>query len=157
GNFKNSGVSGPAVLNSDSLGTLVVNDASGAAILSGSNAALAIVFAPGTPLPTQDRTPAGTSVCGGNTNAAGYLDAQTIGGTPFNNATGGGISNFVMATTTPGPTDLNDKLMPITRDAVFPTVEMRVARELRLSLRNFFSDPVAGPRQYYPLPAILPG
>ena len=152
GNFKNSGVSGPAVLNSDSLGTLVVNDSTGTAVLSGSNAALAIVFAAGAQLPTQDRTPTGTSVCGGNTNAASYLDTRTIGATTFNNATGGGTSNFVMAATTPGPTELNDRLLPITRDVLLPVVEMRVAREVRQVLRSYYAV-----NHYYPPAAQFTG
>jgi hypothetical protein len=156
GNFKNSGMSGPAVLNSGSLGTLTVNSGTGVPVLTGANAALAIVFAPGAPLPSQDRTPTGTSVCGGNTNAANYLDTQTIGAMTFNNATGGGTNNFAMASTTPGPTSLNDKLMPITRDTLFPAVEMRVAREVRQGLIDYFNQPPGIPRQYFPLAAQFP-
>jgi hypothetical protein len=137
GNFKNSGVSGPAIVNSESTGTLVVSNSAGTPVLSGSDSALAIVFAPGAPLTAQDRTPGAASECGGNINAANYLDSQTIGGTPFNNATGGGTNSFVTATASPGPADLNDRLLPITYDAVFSIVEMRVLRELRNALRSY--------------------
>ncbi len=120
-------------------------------MLSGSDAALAIVFAPGAPLPSQNRAPGAASVCGGNTNAANYLDSQTVGGTTFNNATGGGTNNFISASPSPQPTELNDKLMPITRGALFPVVEIRVARELRTSLRSYYTA-----NQFYPLSAALP-
>jgi hypothetical protein len=145
GNFKNSGVSGPAVVNSESTGTLIVNNSAGTPVLSGSNSALAIVFAPGAPLPVQDRTSGTPSECGGNTNAANYLDSQTIGGTPFNNATGGGTNSFVAAAASPGPADLNDRLLPITNDALFSIVEMRVLRELRNALRTYHAF-----RGYFP-------
>jgi len=140
-NFKNSGTSAPAVVNSDSPGTLVVNDAGGTPVYSGSNTVVAIVFAPGSTLPGQDRIPSSTTVCGGNTIAANYLE----GG----NENGAATNIFLTAQDTNA---FNDKLLPITNEALFPVVEMRVARELRVSLGNYYAT-----NHYYPYAAPLPG
>jgi type II secretory pathway pseudopilin PulG len=145
-NFKNSGISAPAVVNSDSLGTLVVNDAGGTPVYSGSNKVVAIVFSPGNPLPGQDRpssTPA--PVCGGNTIAANTIVANYLEG---GNQNGAATNIFVTAQSTDA---FNDKLLPITREALFPVVEMRVARELRLSLRNYYAA-----NGFFPLAAQFP-
>jgi hypothetical protein len=57
-----------------------------------------------------------------------------------------------MASAAPGATDLNDKLLPIVRSSLFPVVEMRVARDARKSLENYYTT-----NQYYPYPASFPG
>ncbi len=145
-NFKNSGLSAPAVVNSDSPGTLVINDAGGAPVYSGSNKVVAIVFSPGNPLPGQDRsssTPA--PVCGGNTTTANTIVANYLEG---GNQNGVATNIFVTAQSTD---TFNDKLLPITREALFPVVEMRVARELRLSLRNYYAA-----NGFFPLAAPFP-
>jgi hypothetical protein len=135
GNFKNSGVSGPAVVNSDSAGTLAVYNSNGSAAHAASKVA-AIVFAPGETMAGQDRTPAGTTICGGNVDAAAYLDSYTAGATTYNNATGTGTNSFVTA-----PADtasrFNDKLLPLTTTALFAVVERRVLREMRTALRTY--------------------
>jgi hypothetical protein len=123
GNFKNSGTAAPAWVNSTSLGTLVVNNDLGAAITT-PNSVVAIVFAPGSPLAGQDRTAAGASVCGGNTNPAAYLD--TAGG--VNNATGNGASTYVAGN--PSAT-FNDQLLYLATDQLFAAVNRRVLAELR--------------------------
>lgn len=139
-NFKNSGTSAPAVVNSDSPGTLVVNDAGGTPVYSGSNTVVAIVFAPGSTLPGQDRIPSSTTVCGGNTIAANYLE----GG----NENGAATNIFVTAQATDV---FNDKLLPITSEALFPVVEMRVAREIRQVLRDYYQA-----NRFYPTAAQFP-
>ena len=125
-NFKNSGGSAPAVVNSDSAGTLVVNDTSGTPIYSGSNAALAIVFAPGGTLPGQDRSSSSTTVCGGNTTVANYLDSA--------NQSGAATNIFVTSQATDA---FNDKLLPITSDALFNVVNVRVAKEARKAVSDY--------------------
>jgi hypothetical protein len=138
-NFKNSGVSGPAIINSDSAGTLAVHNMSGSAVHAASEVA-AIIFAPGDVLAGQDRTAAGTTTCGGNTNAAAYLDSYTAGAMTYNNATGiasdASTNKFIS-----GPADtsggFNDRLLPLTTKALFSVVEMRVLRELRTALRTY--------------------
>ena len=139
GNIKNSGTSAPAVLNSDSVGNLVVNDASGTPVYSDPNEVVAIVFAPGNPLPGQVR-PNSNTVCGGSTTVASYLE----GG----NQNGATTNIFVAAQTS---NTFNDKFLPITRKALFPVVEMRVARELRVSLRNYYAA-----NGFFPLAAQFP-
>jgi len=134
-NFKNSGGSGPAVVNSDSAGTLAVYNSSGSVMYAASEVA-AIVFAPGEALTGQDRTPSGTTTCGGNMDASAYLDSYTVGGTTYNNATGSGTNSFISA-----PADtagrFNDKLLVLTTKALFAVVEMRVLREMRTALRTY--------------------
>jgi hypothetical protein len=133
-NFKNSGASGPATLNSDSAGTLVVNDTSGAPVYSGSNSALALVIAPGAALAGQDRTPAGTTVCGGNMTVASYLE----GG----NQNGAATSTFASG---PPTTTFNDSVLAITSDALFNVVNIRVAKEAITALETYRTT-----NSYYP-------
>lgn len=126
-NFKNSGTSAPAVVNSDSSGTLIVNNTSGTPINSGTNAALAIVFAPGSPLLGQDRSSSSTTVCGGNTTVANYLEGS--------NEEGATTNTFVTGESTSA---FNDKLLPITSHALFAVVSVRVAREVGTALQAYY-------------------
>jgi hypothetical protein len=107
----------------------------GAAVHAASEVA-AILFAPGDVLSGQDRAAAGTTTCGGNTNAAAYLDSFTAGATTYNNATGSGTNSFVA-----GPADMssqfNDTVLPLTTKALFSVVERRVLREMRTALRTY--------------------
>jgi len=134
GNFKNSGVSGPSVLNSDSAGTLTINDSAGAALYTGFNSVPAIVFAPGVSLGTQVRNVGAASPCGGNTIVANYLE----GG----NENGVATSTFFTGQATSA---FNDKLLPITSDALFSVVNVRVAKEAIAALNSY-----RGTNSYYP-------
>lgn len=140
-NFKNSGLSGPSTVNSDSAGTLAINDIGGTPVYSGSNAVLAIVFAPGTTLsttlPPQNRSPSSATVCGGNLAVANYLE----GGNEI-----ALTSIFVSGQAT---TTFNDRLLPITSDALFQVVEYRVAREIRANLAAYYAI-----NNYYPFASI---
>jgi hypothetical protein len=86
-------------LNWDTLGQLDIVVANGTAALNSTLASahdrpLAIIFAPGPPLPGQDRSRSTTddvTQCGGNYNAANYLD-------PFNASTLAGITNYLGGT-----------------------------------------------------------
>ena len=127
-NFKNSGTSAPAVVNSDSPGTLVVNDTGGTPVYAGSNKVLGLIFAPGSTLPGQDRSPSSNTVCGGNMNIANYLE----GG----NESGAAISTFVSGQEA---TAFNDQLLAITSDSVFSVVTMRVVREMRAVLLAYYN------------------
>lgn len=69
-----------AVLNWDTAGQFIINDAGGAALASG---VAAMVFSPRDRVGNQNRTPAGTTECGGNSTVAAYLD----GGDPIYAAT----------------------------------------------------------------------
>jgi len=145
GAFKNSPPSKP--LNSDTNGQFIIMAGDGVTPLAGSSAqtnAIAIVFAPGAAMPGNDRS-GPVSLCGGNTTAANYLDAPV---TPvgFNNAV---VSAVAYATSTmieTGPSDsFNDRLLFITPEQFFPSVELRVAREIRSSLSDYFTS-----HNYYP-------
>ena len=105
------------VLNSDTPGQLnIVGTAAASNVI-------AIVFAPGPVVGSQVRD-------GANQNAVtNYLE----GG----NETGIATNTFV----TGQPTDaFNDALLPITSDALFPVVEMRVLREMRNALVVYRSN-----------------
>lgn len=82
-------------MNWDTLGQLDIVTANGTSALTSALAVhdrpVAIIFSPGSPLGTQNRGPIGTDVvpeCGGNYNAANYLDPATA-------AALGGINNYL--------------------------------------------------------------
>lgn len=113
-------------LNSETTGQLTVNG-----VPSYANA-IAVMFAPGPVLGAQTRDMANANVIGN------HLEGE--------NANGDAIFASADATAT-----FNDRLTVLTREALFPTVELRVAREVRLSLQNYFTA-----NQYYPFAAPLP-
>jgi hypothetical protein len=102
-------------LNSDTAGQLTVT---GTVPASG---VVAIVFAPGGVVGSQTRDTANQNL------VQNYLEGgnETAGTTTF--------------VTAAASTTFNDRLHAITRDALLPAVEMRVAREARSVLRAFFS------------------
>jgi hypothetical protein len=125
-NFKNSGVSGPAVVNSDSAGTLVVNGSAGVPLSSPPNPVAAIVFAPGKLLAGQDRTPPASpaTVCGGNDVATNYLEeGNASAGTTY--AAAGPAATF------------NDRLLLITNADVLIPVERRASAEILQKLVDY--------------------
>ena len=114
-NFRDHPSASP--LNSDTTGQLTITGAAAASNV------IAIVFAPGPVVGSQVRD-------GANQNAVtNYLE----GG----NETGIATNTFV----TGQPTDaFNDALLPITSDALFSVVELRVLREMRIALRAYRSN-----------------
>ena len=147
GNFVETPVT-PGI-NSDANGTIkVVDDASPPNVLAGATVkslAVAVIFAPGPPLGSNLRTPPPPPApkCGGNINALNYLD------------TAGGVSNALIAVPaqyvagTPGPT-FNDRLVYITPADLFPSVERRVAGEIKKRLQTYFAS-----NGYYPYPSTI--
>lgn len=112
-------------LNPSLPGQLVVVNSAGSPLPSPVNPVIAIVFSPGAALATQDRTPDGNSVCGGNLNIGNYLDtAATI-----NNASGG---NILIAAD--GSSTFNDRLEWITSEQLFTATNSRVLNTLRGSI-----------------------
>jgi hypothetical protein len=112
-NFRDNPYAG--VLNSETLGNFTVTgDVSAAGVI-------AIVFSPGPPLATQNRSGAGID------NVANYLDGQ--------NADGDNTYELQAHSGT-----FHDQLLLITRDNLFPAVQRRVAREVRYCLER-----MAGP------------
>jgi hypothetical protein len=123
-NFQDNPSSSP--LNSDTAGQFTITGSSPA------NNVIAIVFAPGPIVGTQVRDAANQN------NVANYLEGT--------NASGG--TTFVTGPVTDPVTGLvtiNDRLLAITSDALFPAVEYRVAREIRASLAAYFAT-----NAYYP-------
>ncbi|MBI4196060.1 MAG: hypothetical protein HY526_13395 [Betaproteobacteria bacterium] len=102
-------------INSDTAGELTVN--SGSATLSG---VIAVVLAPGGAAGSQARDAANQNT------VAHYLEGgnEIAGTTTF---TAGAVSGSA-----------NDRLLAVTSDALFPVVEMRVAREVRAFLAAYF-------------------
>jgi len=84
GSWKAAGANQPELLNWDSSGQLRVL-AAGGPLIAGATAAdrpVAVIIAPGSALPGQNRAPlaSGTEVCGGNFTAAAYLDQDPLSG-----------------------------------------------------------------------------
>jgi type II secretory pathway pseudopilin PulG len=120
GNFRKS----VSIVNSDTLGTLLVYDRDGSTLLTppGSEA-VAIVFAPGGIVGNQQR-----NTTANKTTASNYLEAAN----GRNNATVGGP--FIA---TDKSDSFNDRLMIIrTRDFI-PIIEKRVAKEFKTILENY--------------------
>ncbi len=135
-------------LNSDTLGEYTITDLTPRTIATG---VIAVVFAAGTALGSQDRSTTTTALCPttGTTIirsrcAANYLD----------NVNGNGTATFTIGFPSFTLNDgiFNDKLLLITRDNFFPSVEQRVARELRQNLQSYYTT-----NRYYPLAATLTG
>jgi hypothetical protein len=111
---------------------------------------IAIVFSPGPVIDPQNRSSTATASCTttGTTIlrslcATNYLESENSNGAPPADNT---------YTTALASTTFNDQALPITREVLFPPLEMRVARELRASLRNYYAV-----NRYYPYAASFPG
>jgi type II secretory pathway pseudopilin PulG len=89
--------------------------------------AVAVIFAPGGPLAGQNRaTGTGTSNCGGNYNAAAYLDSAVVGGATVNNSTVSAVASAVSTYHAGTPTaSFNDELTYITRADIWNAVKKR--------------------------------
>ena len=139
GAFKENPATAP--VNSDTNGQFIIVDGAGNTIAGATpqTQAIAVVFAPGPTLPTNDRTAAGTTQCSGNTTASNYLDTS---GVVNNAAPAGGVATFVAGQ----PSDtFNDRLVFITPQQFFPPLERRVAGEIKKVLVAYY-----GTNGYYP-------
>ena len=123
-----------AILNSDTPTTLAaqmltVNDgATGATLASG---VIAIVFSPGTPLASETRSPNDNAAT--NTILKNYLEGSNANTLSTMFQTGNG-------------TTINDRLLTISSNSLFPPVERRIAREAKHCLDDYAT--ING--QYYP-------
>lgn len=108
---------------------------------SATNRAVAIIFSPGSALAGQNRAPNANITapeCGGNMDAANYLDSAAIGGTAFTNYLANASSSFITAQhvidaaanqikqfitgeakDANGNTLINDRLLFVTPDEIF--------------------------------------
>jgi len=120
GSFKNNPKT--TLLNWDTAGQLIVNDAGGVTLATG---VAAVIFSPRGVIGGQDRTPAGTPECGGNTTVAAYLD----GGDPIYAGTApaaGATTTLTVATATSTANGTNnDQGLSITPDEIFRRIKQR--------------------------------
>ena len=116
---------GAGTLNSDTPGQLTVTGTQPATDV------VAIIFAPGEPLPTQNRVASPNTV-------ASWLEGENADG------------DVTFDAAAPSST-FNDRLLVITRDMLMPAVEQRVARQARRCLENF----AAGAGGRYPFAALM--
>ena len=116
---------GAGTLNSDTPGQLTVTGTQPATDV------VAIIFAPGEPLPTQNRVASPNTV-------ASWLEGENANG------------DVTFDAAAPSST-FNDRLLVITRDMLMPAVEQRVARQARRCLENF----AAGAGGRYPFAAPM--
>jgi hypothetical protein len=131
-NFKKATATG--ILNSATPGNLTVSGTMPA------NNVIAIVFAPGPVVLSQDRNPNTTSFCDTTkTSMKNHLCST-------NYLEGGNENADTIFVSGPTTTTFNDKLLIITSDHLFPAVEMRVARTVREALNSYL-----GTRSYFPL------
>lgn len=129
-------------LNSNTKGTLLVYNADGATLQTQPGySAVAVIFAPGSPVGSQMR-----NTIAQQSDPANYLDNVTFPGPIIrNNASPIGTAN-------PGPfiagaktNTFNDQLMIITTQDLIPLVEQRVAGEVKTALTTYYSA-----NHYYP-------
>lgn len=112
-----------APINSDSVGQLQLDGSP--------NAAVALIIAPGPPLPGQSRP---TPSAAAPPDVAQYLDLGNAPGPAYLS-----IGN---------PANFNDRVLPLTREQLFRSVEARVTREVRVALEQYYTI-----NHYYPNPA----
>jgi hypothetical protein len=125
--FIESARSSTAVLNSNTGGEYTVTGVSAASNV------IAVVFAPGAALGTQNRDSSVSALCSttgltvtNNFCATNYLESENSNG------------DTTLDTQLPSTT-FNDRAMLITQDNFFPTVSMRVAREARIFLNAYYT------------------
>ena len=150
GNYKNNPKTNDLV-NNDTNGLIEVMAADGSGFIAGATPpqrAVAVIFAAGAILPGQDRTLATSNppvVCGGNYNAANYLDSDAASSIDNGAAasTAHALSRFIAAehsdVTASASDAFNDQLMPILTEELF-------ARhiERRTDFEGFITDPLTG-------------
>lgn len=114
-------------INSDTRGTLLIYDRDGTTLLTppGSEA-VAIVFAPGAIVGSQQRTTPADK-----TNPSNYLDIAS----GRNNATAGGA--FIAADKS---NTFNDRLLPVRTRDFMPAIERRVATELKALFATYLAS-----------------
>ncbi len=129
-------------LNSDTSGTLNITGTYTA------NNLMAIVFAPGAPLPTQSRSATQTAPCTTtdippstefeNVCATNYLEGSNANLSKEANPVAG-INPNQSYQNANASTPFNDQLISISQNQLFPLVEKRIAKEISNCLQNYAS------------------
>jgi hypothetical protein len=127
-------------VNSTTPGTIGIVGPDGTELPAPANAVVAVIMAPGDPLPGQERSGGVGTVCGGNTMAANYLEAAQ----GINNATGNAVGNQYKFIAGTASSTFNDKLIYITLDDLYRVVKKRMVKEI---LGNVAVH--SGPVRYY--------
>lgn len=110
GSYKNNPKT--SLMNWDTSGLLSVSDANGNTVPD----VVAVIFAPGTPLAGQDRSPSGDApICGGNYVAANYLDNDGTHDNSSVSSAANAVSNFFSGASS----RVNDRLLYITRQDIW--------------------------------------
>lgn len=150
GSWKAGNLAKPAMLNEDSSGQFRVLAADGTTVIAGSSASerpVAVIIAPGAPLPGQIRAtlPTGVNQCGGSFIAANYLDNDSVSG--INNANVSLAADAVddVITADPGATAINDQVIFITRAEIQDRLLRRpdvqaTLRDLTLAVARCIAD-----------------
>lgn len=116
------------MMNWDTPGLLNVTDASGNTIPD----VVAVIFAPGIPLSSQNRAPSGAApICGGNYTAANYLDNDGTHDNASVSTTANATSGFYSGSSA----QVNDRLVYITKQDIWNA----------LMRRADFADPARSP------------
>jgi hypothetical protein len=122
GTYKSTTKTG--LMNWDTNGQFQVYAADGTRLDSDGNQVVAVIFAPGTPDSSQDRSGSSAPICGGNYTASAYLDASTAHS--INNAsissTASAISQFIQGEV---DGDVNDRMIFITREDIWNAMQKR--------------------------------
>jgi len=129
---------GTAILNSNTKGTLLVYNADGLSLQTQPGySAVAVIFAPGSPVGSQVR-----STVAQQNSAANYLDIANS----RDNAVD--VGPFIAGTKSD---TFNDRLLLITTQDLMPLVEQRVAGVVKKALDDYYLDSDITPaNRYYP-------
>lgn len=122
-NFRNLNPPTGPILNSETAGQITADGTAGV---------VALLISSGTVLSNQSREAANANT------AANYLENGNENGGATYSYTSGNSSSF------------NDRLMLLTQDQLMPAVELRVAREIRVNLQQYYMA-----NGYYPFAATL--
>jgi len=121
------------LMNWDTPGLFDVLAADGSTYLAGNSPsarAVAVIFAPGPPLPGQDRSSAGGANCRGNYTVSNYLETANGVNNSAVSSGAGAVTQFIAGGTS---STFNDKLVYITRDEVWTAIKKRPDFQAKLT------------------------
>lgn len=133
-NFRQASQGNEPPINSNTVGTLLVYDASGTLLTPSGEEAAAVIIAPGTPIGSQNRNNA--------TLANQYLEGTTVNGTAGNNANSTGP--FIAGPVGDG-SKLNDRIVYVTARELLNAVDQRVFMEAQRILGTHYQNHPASP------------
>ncbi len=117
-------------LNSETTGTLSITGTYTASNL------MAIIFAPGSSIASQNRANNGLSLCSNPSRCAvNYLEGSNANASPGSSPN----TNYQNASST---VSFNDQLISISHDQLFPLIEKRIAREVKSCLDDYAQEPL---------------